>query len=675
MKTLILHDTVERYSLGSFIEYLEDTDGSVTFDDILTPGKIEWVRSQRQALSFGHTSSVYWLKFRIKDSSHTGKKWSLLLDYPLIDSIEFYTPVGNNAYARRTGGDLLPFNAREVFYRSNIFNLNNFSEEGPFYMRVESSSSMVLPLFIYSSKEQEKMIVTEQLLLGFYYGFLIVISLYSLFLFFSFRDVSYLIYICWITSYGFYQASINGLTFQYLWPMPTWWANNGLSFLLLMSAFFGLFFAQNFLRTAEKLPLANKIIRFCQAVTFIGIILSFIFTYKVLIPYIIAWSFFSVAVLIAVGIISIYNGNRTARFYIIAFCTFFLGTLIVGLKVSGILPSNWLTNWSQQIGSAMEVVLLSMALADRVNFVRSDKRKVEREKNEAQEKFEFLVKGTKSIIFILDEDWNFVYVNNAIQDHLKIMPGEITSKNFLDLICEDTEGGDITRKLVREKIELVTRSRKPVSFKAEFESRFKNEPKEMSVRMEYLSLHEKSEIFGQASSVEEDRLLKNFNCEKQQFTFGNYISNSEDISQRITRNLKKYRDSFQVSMLRMALREMIINAIEHGNLNISYEEKTESLNSNTYFDLISQRRLDPRYFDREVVIQYSLDSTKVEYSITDEGSGFNHEIIMAKQCDEANKNKHSHGRGIAMAVNIFDEVRYNDRGNQVTLVKYFTDMR
>jgi len=58
------------------------------------------------------------------------------------------------------------------------------------------------------------------------------------------------------------------------------------------------------------------------------------------------------------------------------------------------------------------------------------------------------------------------------------------------------------------------------------------------------------------------------------------------------------------------------------------------------------------------------------YKITDQGKGFNHRKYLAGISDETAELALPHGRGIAMVKNIFDEVRFNSRGNQVLLVKH-----
>jgi hypothetical protein len=129
-------------------------------------------------------------------------------------------------------------------------------------------------------------------------------------------------------------------------------------------------------------------------------------------------------------------------------------------------------------------------------------------------------------------------------------------------------------------------------------------------------------------------------------------------------------DKNEVNMLRIGLREIIINSIEHGNLNISFEEKTEAILNDRYFEFVNERQSHPDYRDKRVRIEYLISASKAVYKITDQGKGFNHRKFLHGMIDDSPELMLAHGRGISMVKNIFDDVRYNLKGNQVLLVKH-----
>ena len=128
-------------------------------------------------------------------------------------------------------------------------------------------------------------------------------------------------------------------------------------------------------------------------------------------------------------------------------------------------------------------------------------------------------------------------------------------------------------------------------------------------------------------------------------------------------------NSDELFNVKFGVQEMIVNAIEHGNLGITYEEKSALLDNGEDIGEFIRRRADnPQYADKKVTIKYILTQDYVQYTITDEGDGFNHRDIPMEITDENFES--IHGRGIIMSRVAFDEFRYNEKGNEVTMVIY-----
>ncbi len=119
--------------------------------------------------------------------------------------------------------------------------------------------------------------------------------------------------------------------------------------------------------------------------------------------------------------------------------------------------------------------------------------------------------------------------------------------------------------------------------------------------------------------------------------------------------------------LALGIHEMVLNALEHGNLGITSEAKSEALESRTFQKLIEERLAEPQLADRMVRIEYNFDGQKVSYRIADEGDGFDWSRFVDR--DEPEDLLASNGRGIIISRYIFDRVVYNEKGNEVFLEK------
>ncbi|MDR0454186.1 MAG: ATP-binding protein [Deferribacteraceae bacterium] len=149
------------------------------------------------------------------------------------------------------------------------------------------------------------------------------------------------------------------------------------------------------------------------------------------------------------------------------------------------------------------------------------------------------------------------------------------------------------------------------------------------------------------------------------------INNNTEIERVVyftTRDFIHFCSFSEIEKIRIGFSEMLINAIEHGNLDIKGMDKFKATESGTFQDLINERLSDPRYKDKAVRFCVDFNTERVKITIEDEGYGF--DITQLPTTDNANQLK-LHGRGILITRAYFDEVIYNDIGNKVTLLKYF----
>ncbi|KAF1011505.1 MAG: Autoinducer 2 sensor kinase/phosphatase LuxQ [Pseudomonas fluorescens] len=212
--------------------------------------------------------------------------------------------------------------------------------------------------------------------LGVIYGVLLGMLVYNLFIYLSVRDTSYLFYIVYIASFGLYQLSVNGIAVQYFWPDNPWWANAAVPFLIGSAGLFGSLFARSFLHTALHSRWLNRLLlalAFCSGVV---MVLALFTSYALALRLATALALVFTVTIFVAAIKAWYCGQRMARYFIIAWSAFLLGGVVNTLMVLGYLPNVFITMYASQIGSALEVALLSLALADRINGMREQQSQI-----------------------------------------------------------------------------------------------------------------------------------------------------------------------------------------------------------------------------------------------------------------------------------------------------------
>jgi two-component sensor histidine kinase len=376
---MILPPELKRQSLGGHMDILEDQARQWTIRDIVTePVAARFTPSYGESPGFGFTSSAYWVRFAVVNPWDREIQWCLEVAYPPMDSIVLYMPTQANQFQIKRSGDRLPFHARDVDYKDFIFLLQTPPKSQQiYYMRFENAGSMNLPLTILSLAALAEKINREQILLGIYHGAILVMLVYNFFIFISIRDPSYLYYVLFNCGWVLAMLTLNGLAFQYLWPHAVWWTNNSLLFFFCFSFMWGVQFSRSFLDTAHHTPVFDVVLRALLALAVLGMACALLTSYYISVRLTNIIGMTCLLVWIN-GFLCLRRGVRAARYYVMAWSALILGITILSLKNLGILPYNAYTVWAPQLGSATEITLLSLGLADRIRTLRQEKERAEK---------------------------------------------------------------------------------------------------------------------------------------------------------------------------------------------------------------------------------------------------------------------------------------------------------
>jgi len=396
---VVLEDGYGVYPLGLYLEYLEDRNKKFSIENIGSSSS--FVTSERESPNFGFTSSAFWVRFVIKVPEGNKNQWFLEVGYPLLDNIKLYLPERNGTYTVKEVGDSMPFDHREIEYQKFVFSLKNNPGLYTYYLNVETTSSLSIPLAVLSKERLLSEINRHQMLYGIFYGSLIIMILFNLLLAIYTRDYTYYYYVLYIISFIMVSLSMSGTGFQYLWrSIPQ--LNDMVPSTLFFCFFWIMIFTRSFLQT-KVLPVFDSFLIITILISAVGFCLSPFIAYPLGIRLGAAYAIFLVPVSVMAGVISLRKGIRQARFYLIAFGFFLAGVLLSALNRFGILPSTIFTVWSFQIGSLMQIVLLSFALGDRINILKREKEKAQ---SEAMSYQEWLIESLKRTDQLKDEFLN-----------------------------------------------------------------------------------------------------------------------------------------------------------------------------------------------------------------------------------------------------------------------------
>ena len=294
----------------------------------------------------------------------------------------------------------------------------------------------------------------------------------------------------------------------------------------------------------------------------------------------------------------------------------------------------------------------------------------------SERRYRHLVEDSGEIIVSLDEEGRVQTANKAVRALLGVGPQAVVGHHLSGLLYERKGSNTfVGRQILEEHLSKVRKTRAEQQFYAEFRTAT-GEPCELSVRLQSVELAGEHAVFGNIARRSENLLAKYCRADRRTYEITSSFSLAEVLNQSVTSGLEGHLPESDVMMVRLALREVLANAIEHGNLNISFEEKTEATESGRMIQLIAERLQDPKYQGRTVRVSVELTSEEAVFNVADQGGGFDHAAMVKRALAlEHDPGALFHGRGIAYALNFFDSVSYNEAGNEVRLVKKLTPMQ
>ena len=378
---LVIDAGQSQLALSPYVDYLHDVDGDADLDAARVwqqEGRFQPLPSASAA--FGFQPGAFWFHARLVNLHPGEPRWLLVQEYALSDRVDVYMLREDGTVQHQRGGDHAPFKVRSIRYRHPNFALDLPPGDAvDLYVRVQSQSSMQVPLSLYTPTAFTEMSRDAQLAIGLYYGILLALFFYNLLLWLTLRDPSYFWYLFHITAFGLVLFTLNGLGFEYLWPSSAWLADKAVPLSICLALIGMQQFARTFLELPQRWPRGNWVS--LGLITFFALLgLA-----SLELPYRVSTPIASRAVLVGVlwiavaSIVVLRRGYRPARLFLLAWAMFLLGTTMFTLVAFGVLPKTFYTEYGVQIGSALEMLLLSVALGYRYAALRNENERIVRE--------------------------------------------------------------------------------------------------------------------------------------------------------------------------------------------------------------------------------------------------------------------------------------------------------
>lgn len=383
---------VPSQSLGKHWVYHVDAAGQLDIDDVLAPSQaIDWQQSEAESPNFGLTSDPVWFDLRLHSPSVTRRL--LAITYSPLDYLAIYLVRAGHIVTELHTGDQREFISRPIHHRDYVMPLElEANTEYRLLIRVQTEGALHLPAAVWKPDrflESTQVSFALQLL---FIGIMLALAIYNLLLCFAVRDQAYYWYVLYLVSFLLGQVALRGLGFQYLWPGQPGLNNVVLPLFLFLSLAAVGFFTHRFLDVRRYSRACSRLI---LGMGWVGVVLtglSLVLPYSVSIALLVYAVSLGAVVAFSVGCYLWWKGQPLARLYVLAWSIYLFGNVLFNLGKAGVIPYTLFSEHIVQVGTVVQMLLLSFALAQRINLERQQRQeaqehalKIQREANEKLE--------------------------------------------------------------------------------------------------------------------------------------------------------------------------------------------------------------------------------------------------------------------------------------------------
>lgn len=348
--------------------WLEDPGDQLTVSEVLALAPERWQAfNPEDVLNLGFSDGAFWLRVTIPPEP---RNRLLEISYPLLDVVDVYWVRDGDILGSYQTGDTRAFGSRPLQHRNFVFLVPSNSKRVTALVRVKTQGPVQIPIEVVPSAE---FLAGEQLSYGWqtmFLGIIVALALYNLFLFLIVRQTTYLWYVLTVVSSGLIHLHLHGLLFQWWWPHLPVVNRYFMVPILGLALVAAIVFSLQFLSVARYSKISYRILQALLVASGLSVVFGVFGAYQTGVELVTALAAFAMPVTWLIGLYVWRRGQALAGFYVLAWTPLLLGHLVLALNKFGYLPRNFLTESGPQIGVAMEVILLSFALAYRINLER-----------------------------------------------------------------------------------------------------------------------------------------------------------------------------------------------------------------------------------------------------------------------------------------------------------------
>lgn len=366
----------DQYRLDKHVLLLDDPSGALTIEDVSGDAAHLFTANTDTILNLGFTNNVYWLKFQVAyPDSYPNKAaealWYLEAGRTLMDMAELYWQTDEGHWQQMNADTRSAWDEREVRYVTSVYPVSlRLGEQRTYYLRLQNQSAFYVPLVIWTPQALTEKITFLDFVYGLYYGGMLIMILYNLFVYLSVRDITYIYYIAYLSSVVFFQFIELGHGTVIFDNAHELFPKSYITYSVWMGWASAILYTRKFLDIERNHPFIDTAMKSLVVIVAFNILISTQMDTSTSLVWV---SNSSAMMLTLIPFLSLYvwaKGNENGAYFSGAWLFTVIGLFIYATVALGALPATPLLLSAMPLGTLMEALLLSFALAERIKHLQ-----------------------------------------------------------------------------------------------------------------------------------------------------------------------------------------------------------------------------------------------------------------------------------------------------------------